>query len=409
MTQLFQIQKTNYQIFIILSCQAEGVDYMDFLDQIKQFAKRVETLKDSIQTEEATKTSIILPFFSMLGYDVFNPLEFVPEFVADVGIKKGERVDYAIIKDNEPMVLIEVKATNKNLERHDSQLFRYFGTTKAKFAILTNGIIYRFYTDIDERNKMDKEPFLEFNILKIKDGHIQELKKFKKDLFDINTLLDTAGLLKYEKQFKSLFAQQLQEPTDDFVKIFISSVYSGQKNQSVLDRFRPILKKSLNDYINETLNEKIMLALENSDIPKEESTDDTAYTKSAVSDDELEAFFIVKTILRDSVDMEDLYYKKTESYFAVLYQNNVRKWICRFVFSDAQKTLFLPQENKRQTDKYIIQNITDIMDYKNNIIAILSRYLPDNIQKSQPYRVCILPRPIRQKRSKPNKYLRSFT
>ena len=345
----------------------------------------------------------------MLGYDVFNPLEFVPEFVADVGIKKGEKVDYAIIKDNEPMVLIEVKATNKNLERHDSQLFRYFGTTKAKFAILTNGIIYRFYTDIDERNKMDKEPFLEFNILKIKDGHIQELKKFKKDLFDINTLLDTAGLLKYEKQFKSLFAQQLQEPTDDFVKIFISSVYSGQKNQSVLDRFRPILKKSLNDYINETLNEKIMLALENSDIPKEESTDDTAYTKSAVSDDELEAFFIVKTILRDSVDMEDLYYKKTESYFAVLYQNNVRKWICRFVFSDAQKTLFLPQENKRQTDKYIIQNITDIMDYKNNIIAILSRYLPDNIQKSQPYRVCILPRPIRQKRSKPNKYLRSFT
>ena len=303
MTQLFQIQKTNYQIFIILSCQAEGVDYMDFLDQIKQFAKRVETLKDSIQTEEATKTSIILPFFSMLGYDVFNPLEFVPEFVADVGIKKGEKVDYAIIKDNEPMVLIEVKATNKNLERHDSQLFRYFGTTKAKFAILTNGIIYRFYTDIDERNKMDKEPFLEFNILKIKDGHIQELKKFKKDLFDINTLLDTAGLLKYEKQFKSLFAQQLQEPTDDFVKIFISSVYSGQKNQSVLDRFRPILKKSLNDYINETLNEKIMLALENSDIPKEESTDDTAYTKSAVSVDELEASFIVKTILRDSVDM----------------------------------------------------------------------------------------------------------
>ena len=278
-----------------------------------------------------------------------------------------------------------------------------------KLKILTNGIIYRFYTDIDERNKMDKEPFLEFNILKIKDGHIQELKKFKKDLFDINTLLDTAGLLKYEKQFKSLFAQQLQEPTDDFVKIFISSVYSGQKNQSVLDRFRPKIKKSLNDYINETLNEKIMLALENSDIPKEESTDDTAYTKSAVSDDELEAFFIVKTILRDSVDMEDLYKKKTESYFAVLYQNNVRKWICRFVFSDAQKTLFLPQENKRQTDKYIIQNITDIMDYKNNIIAILSRYLPDNIQKSQPYRVCILPRPIRQKRSKPNKYLRSFT
>ena len=145
---------------------------MDFIDQIKQFAKRVETLRDSIQTEEATKTSIIMPFFAMLGYDVFNPLEFTPEFIADVGIKKGEKVDYAIIKNGEPVILIEAKSTNKKLERHDSQLFRYFGTTKAKFAILTNGITYRFYTDIEETNKMDKEPFLEFNIIKIKGGDL---------------------------------------------------------------------------------------------------------------------------------------------------------------------------------------------------------------------------------------------
>lgn len=61
---------------------------MDFIDQLKQFAKRVDTLKDSIQTEEATKTAIIMPFFSMLGYDVFNPQEFVPEYTADVGIKR---------------------------------------------------------------------------------------------------------------------------------------------------------------------------------------------------------------------------------------------------------------------------------------------------------------------------------
>ena len=145
---------------------------MDFIDQLKQFSKRVESLTGSIQTEEATKTAIIMPFFSMLGYDVFNPQEFVPEFTADVGIKKGEKVDYAIIQDGTPVILIECKSITENLERHDSQLFRYFGTTPAKFAILTNGIFYRFYTDLEDANKMDKDPFLTINILDIRDNQI---------------------------------------------------------------------------------------------------------------------------------------------------------------------------------------------------------------------------------------------
>ena len=129
---------------------------MDFIDEIKQYSKRVSNLKDSLSTEEATKTSLIMPFFALLGYDVFNPEEFVPEYTADVGIKKGEKVDYAILSNGEPVMLIECKAVKEELKKHDSQLFRYFGTSKAKFAILTNGIIYRFFTDLDEPNKMDE-------------------------------------------------------------------------------------------------------------------------------------------------------------------------------------------------------------------------------------------------------------
>ncbi len=398
---------------------------MDFTDQVKQFAKRVETLKDTIQTEEATKTSIIMPFFAMLGYDVFNPLEFTPEFIADVGIKKGEKVDYAIMKNGEPVILIEAKATSQKLERHDSQLFRYFSTTKSKFAILTNGIIYRFYTDIDEINKMDKEPFFEFNITKIKDSHINELKKFKKELFDIDTLLDSACLLKYEKQFKKLFAQQLQEPTDDFIKLFVSSVYSAPKTQSVLDRFRPILKKSLNDYVNEMLNDKIMNALQNTETTDINVSDDDVDTKLSASDDELEGFFIIKTILKNSVDMRDLYYKKTDSYFVVLYKNNTRKWICRFDFTEKRKLLILPENNKTERLKIILENLNDIMDYKNKIIAILNDYI-EPIEKHQQntmstnevtdgtkinevaYTVRLLPHPPKRKRTKPNKHLRKY-
>lgn len=390
---------------------------MDFIDQVKQFAKRVETLRDSIQTEEATKTSIIMPFFAMLGYDVFNPLEFTPEFIADVGIKKGEKVDYAIIKNGEPVILIEAKSTNKKLERHDSQLFRYFGTTKAKFAILTNGITYRFYTDIEETNKMDKEPFLEFNIIKIKENQINELKKFKKELFDVDMLLDSACLLKYEKQFKALFEQQLQEPTDDFIKIFVSSVYTAPKTQSVLDKFRPILKKSLNDYINETLNDKIMNALQNTEIDNTNIIDDNIDIKTTPSDDELEGFFIIKTILKNSVDMRDLYYKKTDSYFVILYKNNTRKWICRFDFTEKRKLLILPESNKTQY-KVKLENLNDIMDYKNKIVSILNDYIePTTNQqqnnnekeiKKQPYVVRLLPRPPKTKRTKPNKHLRKY-
>ncbi len=166
---------------------------MDFIDQLKQFSQRVENLKDSLQTEEATKTSLIMPFFSLLGYDIFNPNEFVPEFTADVGIKKGEKVDYAIFLDGKPTILIECKWIGEPLQRHDSQLFRYFGTTSAKFAILTNGRHYKFFTDLEEPNKMDEKPFLEIDMLNIKDVRVPEVKKFSKSTFDITTIVDTAS------------------------------------------------------------------------------------------------------------------------------------------------------------------------------------------------------------------------
>lgn len=134
---------------------------MDFTESIKQFSERVSMLKDTVSTEEATKMSLVVPLFQLLGYDVFNPSEFCPEYIADVGIKKGEKVDYAILENGQPIILVECKSCSEQLDKHSSQLFRYFGTSPAKFGILTNGVIYRFYTDLEESNKMDLVPFLE--------------------------------------------------------------------------------------------------------------------------------------------------------------------------------------------------------------------------------------------------------
>lgn len=170
---------------------------MEFNDVIKQFSERILSLKDTITTEESTKMSLVVPLFQLLGYDVFNPNEFCPEYIADVGIKKGEKVDYAILENGQPNILVECKSCSEQLDKHSSQLFRYFGTSPAKFGILTNGIIYRFYTDLEESNKMDLVPFLEIDMANLKDSSINEFKKFCKDNFDKDKIFSTAEELKY--------------------------------------------------------------------------------------------------------------------------------------------------------------------------------------------------------------------
>ena len=351
---------------------------MDFIDELKQFSKRVESVKDSIQTEEATKTSIIMPFFAMLGYDVFNPNEFCPEYTADVGIKKGEKVDYAILKDGTPIILIEAKWIGEKLQKHDSQLFRYFGTSKAKFAILTNGQIYKFFTDLEEANKMDEKPFLTIDVLDIKDPQISELKKFCKSNFDIDAIFDIASELKYVNAFKNLFLEQLQSPTDDFVKLFLNDIYSGVKTQNVIDKFRPILKKSLNQCITETMNDKIKTVLDKNDAAEEEQPDLPEEQKRekniTTTDEELEGYFVVKNILKDVVSMDDIFYRDNESYMNVLYKNSRNKWICRFVFTDTQKYILIPDKDRKPV-RYNISNVYDIQNYKSQLVESLKQYI----------------------------------
>lgn len=365
---------------------------MDFIDQLKQFSNRVGAIKDTVQTEEATKTAIIMPFFSMLGYDVFNPQEFVPEYTADVGIKKGEKVDYAIIRDGTPVILIECKSVSENLGRHDSQLFRYFGTSEAKFAILTNGVIYKFFTDLDNPNKMDSDPFLTVNILEIRDNQVQELKKFCKSEFDIDSIFSTASELKYVHEFKAAFAKQLENPTDDFTKLFLQGCYSAPKTQAVLDKFRPVLKKALNDYISETMNDKIKTALGGSGgsvsvasekapvdaVPASEDSapdkDASAQSRIVTTEEELEAYFIIKNLLKDVVDINDITYKDTESYINILYKANTRKWICRLCLKENQKVLLIPDANKK-AEKFMLSDIYELQQYSDALHSVLARYI----------------------------------
>lgn len=360
---------------------------MDFSDKLKQFSKRAEAIKSNLATEEATKTALIMPFFALLDYDIFNPLEFVPEFIADVGIKKGEKVDYAIMNEGKSVILIEAKAINDTLTKHDAQLFRYFTVTEAKFAILTNGIVYKFYTDLEEKNKMDEKPFLEINILDMTDAQLIELKKFTKDIFDIDTIFNTASELKYTSLIKCQLTNQLNNPSDDFVRFMINDFYTGVKTSNVVERFKPIVKKSFQQFVNDFMNDKIKsILVNNEEKEKEEVVEDVQVveidtknieeSKIVTTEEEIQGINIVKSILSEGVPIDHVTYKDVERYCGILYKNNTRKWICRLYFNSNKKSITIADENKKEV-RYYIESLNDIYKYKNELIESLNRYLDE--------------------------------
>ena len=178
---------------------------MDFIDRIRQLAGPIPEQLEHIHTEEATKIALVTPFIRALGYDTTNPIEVVPEFTADVGQKKGEKVDFAIMIAGEPAFLFECKWCGSDLDQeHAAQLRRYLNTTAARFGVLTNGVVYRFFADLEKPNVMDSRAFLEFNMLDIQEDLVEELKKFTKESFDIDDILTTASELKYTREIKRL-------------------------------------------------------------------------------------------------------------------------------------------------------------------------------------------------------------
>lgn len=357
---------------------------MDFKDQIKILGDRVLKLKEQILTEEATKNAFIMPFLQALGYDVFNPTEVVPEFISDVGIKKGEKIDYAIFKDGVPVLLVECKHWGQNLNLHDGQLLRYFHVSKAKFGLLTNGIIYRFYSDLVEANKMDEKPFLEFNITEMKDNQVEELKKFHKSYFDVDNISNTASELKYSNELKQLLNQELLSPSPDFVKIFAKQVYPGMITAKVLEQFTNLIKKSAQQYISDLITERLKTALNQE---KEVSNQiETVTTPTAGQDqaskiettqDELESFIIVKSILRQKVDSKRIAFRDAQTYFAILLDDNNRKTICRIYLNGLKKYIAILDENKKEI-KTEIFSLDDIFKLSDKLYKVVECYEKSN-------------------------------
>lgn len=348
---------------------------MEITIQLKSLADKITQLKSKIETEESTKHAFVLPFIHILGYDAFNPLEVVPEFTADLGLKKGEKVDYAIFQNGEPIIIVECKSWKEKLTVHNSQLFRYFHVTKTRFALLTNGVTYQFFTDLDDQNKMDQKPFLEFDITSLKENTINEIAKFHKANFNVDNIVSNASSLKYIKEIKKQINAELENPSNDFTKLFANKVYTGRLTEKVVDEFKDLVQKSVSQYINEKINDRLNAALTKETIKQqdEQVVSNEEENKINTSEEELDGYRIILAILRRKLPTNRIVHRDTQSYFGVLLDDNNRKPLCRLHLNGGKKYISLFNDNKNET-KTSISSIDDIYQFEKELLDTVALY-----------------------------------
>ncbi len=337
---------------------------MEFSEKIEQLKERATGLKDSLQTEEATKNALVMPFLNALGYDVFNPLEVVPEFVADSRLKKDEKVDYAVMKDGKPIILIECKKVDNDkldVKKHAGQLFKYFTACKAKFIILTNGIVYKFFSDIEETNVLDKDPFFTFNLFEYKENQLETLAEFCKENFDLEKVYSNAGDLKYIRQFEEVIENEYRTPSDDFVRYLISKsgVCDGRITDKVIEKHKSTTVEAFNLFMSKVMKTSLDFSL----ATKQDEQEDKNQVVTTL--EELEGYAIVKSILNGCIDLNRITYRDNASYCNVLLDDNIRKTVCRLYFNRSQKYIAFLECKKEH--RHPINSVNEIFGFAEQI------------------------------------------
>lgn len=364
---------------------------MSFDEKITALINRLPKLKDHLQTEEATKNALVMPFISALGYDVFNPKEVVPEFTADIGTKKGEKVDYAIMNDEEAIILIECKKADSDLcQENINQLYRYFTVTNARIAILTNGICYKFYSDLEETNKMDNIPFLELDLANPKPNALAEVKKMAKEDFDVEHMLSTASDLKYTSEIKKILLSQSESPDEEFVCFFFKRAVQGSRfTPAMKEQFTRLVTKAFQQFLSDKVSDRLRSALETEN-EKDSTVNDAGEDKDSdqekaidngivTTEEELEGYNIVRAIATKSIAPTRVVHRDTKSYMGILLDDNNRKPICRLWFNSGQKYLGIFNGNKEET-RVPIDSVVDIYQHSDKLLETIANYEARNIQ-----------------------------
>lgn len=354
---------------------------MNFEETIDDFTSSISEKKSVIHTEETTKLSLILPFLRLLGYDTTNPINFRAEYTADIGVKKGEKVDFAILSDEHVEILIECKSVDVELEeKHLSQLFRYFSVTEAKLAILTNGVVYKFYTDSLDDNQMDKTPFFEIDLEDYTKKDIIRLEKFTNENFDVSKVTKNAQELKFNNGVKKVLIKEFESPSDDFIKAIAKQVYDGQLHKKKKELFSKIITNKIKEIVDEKVNARLETAIANNkpEAEPEVAIDDTSETTA----EEWEGYYTVKGICSEIVDPDRIAIRDRKDYCNVLFDDNQNYPIVKLHFNNPKnlRVEFFDSYNVYDTgskrgNKVNIDSVKDIYDYKEKILVTVNKYL----------------------------------
>lgn len=343
-------------------------------ENLRAISERVKSHSSTMVTEEAVKTAVVLPFLRSLGYDVFDPSEVIPEFTADAVGKKGEKVDYAIKIDGEIRILIECKPISVALEKkHLDQLYRYFSVTNAKFAILTNGRTFNFYTDLEAPNKLDTRPFFVFDVTDFNGGIISELRKFDKASFDVSAILATAERLKYTSGVKQVISKLVEEPSEEFVRMIAGGIYEGRMTAPIREMFTGVVRTAFREVIMDTVKSRLSSALADTEEVIEKIDEPVADDPEVITtEEEREGYMIVKAIVRDTVSSKRVVMRDQKTYCGILLDNNNRKPLARLWFNRSVKYIGLFDGDAEE--RLIIDSLDQIYDHTDRLRATAKKY-----------------------------------
>ena len=353
---------------------------VEFVDRVKELSKRSLNASKHALTEEATKTSVILPLIQALGFDVFNLEEVIPEFIADVGLKKGEKVDFALKIDGKLTILIEAKPISMPLGNAQfSQLYRYFATTDAKLAILTNGKEIWFFSDVDEPNKMDKKPFFVFDLQTHEPDQVAEFAKFQKANFSLETVLQAASKLKNVKMAAAYIRKQLAAPDDEFAKMVGRQLYEGVLTKTVLEQLRPAIQAALDEVIRDRIRDKLNVAFSPEvpvvEIAKEKAAESGDQSDVVTTQEEMQAFLIVRAIAARVISVDRVTMRDAKSYCSIFIDDNNRKPVLRLHFNAKSTKALTLFDAVKEEERVQIESLSDIYKYADKIEATAKSYV----------------------------------
>ena len=345
---------------------------------IKDIAAKVGRPGESLVTEEATKNALILPFIQALGYDVFDPAEVVPEFTADFGVKTGEKVDYAIKRDGELVMLVECKRAGAPLGSGQiTQLARYFAFTAARFGVLTDGVLYKFFSDLDAANIMDAQPFWEINLGQATERDTLMLDHFTKQSFVLGEAHAAAADLKRIAGMKAYLSLMLNQPDEEFVRLLAGRVFPDPLEEPRVAHFTNLAKAALGEFVNDPTRRG---EGQGSDGGAEEASGLPWRGVPVPPAEELEAYELVKTLLDGCVAPHRVVLRGHRTYRSILLDDNRLKTICRMDFTRPRKRFTVFHEGKeergfRARTEYTVETVGDIANHAGALRDMVTAYL----------------------------------